>query len=165
MAPRGPGPALSGTAVLLALGSNLGDRRARLRSAVRGIGRLPRTSVVRCSSLYESAPVGPGRQGPYLNAVLEARTGLPPLGLLVELKRLEARAGRRPGPRWGPRPLDIDILAYGRRRISGRLLRVPHPLARRRPFVAVPRAELAGRGPAGRSGAEDVQWRSGPLNP
>ncbi|MBI5594780.1 MAG: 2-amino-4-hydroxy-6-hydroxymethyldihydropteridine diphosphokinase [Elusimicrobia bacterium] len=151
--------------VVLALGSNQGARLGRLRRAVREIHRLPLTAVLRASGVYETAPVGPGRQGPYLNAVVLARTGLKPLALLVELKRLEARAGRRPGPRWGPRPLDIDILSYGSRRIAARLLRIPHPLAGRRPFVTVPRAELGGRRAAGRRGDEDVQWRFGPLHP
>lgn len=159
------GPALTRARVVLALGSNQGGRIGRLRRAVRELHALPRTAVVCASSVYESAPVGPGRQGPYLNAVVVARTGLKPLTLLVELKRLEARAGRRPGPRWGPRPLDIDILSYGTRRQSTRLLRLPHPLAGGRPFVAVPRAEVDGRRAAGRRGGEDVQCRFGPLHP
>lgn len=109
------------------------------------------------SGVYGSAPVGPGRQRRYLNAVVALRTSLKPLTLLVELKRLEAAAGRRPGPRWGPRPLDLDILAYGRLRMRSPLLTLPHPLAARRPFVTAPVADLAGRRPPP---SEDVQWTS-----
>jgi 2-amino-4-hydroxy-6-hydroxymethyldihydropteridine diphosphokinase len=142
---------------LVALGSNLGDRLRHLRRARRALDRLPGTRVVAVSDVYESAPVGPGRQRPYLNAVAALRTTLKPLSLLVELKRLEAAAGRRPGRRWGPRPLDLDILSYGRLRMRTPLLTLPHPLAARRAFVTVPVADLAGRRPPP---SEDVQWSS-----
>lgn len=151
---------MPGAEVLLALGSNAGDRRAHLRSALRELSRLPGVTLGRRSSVWESAAVGPGRQRPYLNMAALARVRLEPLALLVELKRVEARAGRRPGPRWGPRPLDLDIVSFGRRRLRTRLLVIPHPLARRRPFVAVPAAELlpSWRGPAWK-GREKLQWR------
>lgn len=139
----------------VALGSNLGDRRRFLRRARRALDGLPRTRVLAASGVYKSAPVGPGRQRAYLNAAVLLETGLKPLSLLVELKRLEAAAGRRPGPRWGPRPLDLDILSYGRRRLRSPLLTLPHPLAAGRPFVRAPLADLtASRRPR----AEDVQW-------
>ncbi|MFH1723176.1 MAG: 2-amino-4-hydroxy-6-hydroxymethyldihydropteridine diphosphokinase [Elusimicrobiota bacterium] len=136
---------------LIALGSDLGDRSRHLRFAVERIASLPRTRLVRGSSFYKNPPVGVpasgagrGRRGAglFLNAVVEVRTGLSPEGLLVELKRLEALRGRRPAPRWSPRPLDCDLLFHGRRRIRTRLLRVPHPLALRRAFVLVPLAEI-----------------------
>lgn len=163
MAPRGQGragPPL--TRALVALGSNVGDRLRSLRLARARLSGLPATRVLRASSVYESAPVGPGRQGPYLNAVVLVETGLRPLSLLVELKRLEGRAGRRPGRRWGPRPLDLDILTYGRAALRTPLLTLPHPRARSRAFVAVPAAEVAPswRPAARRLRAEDVQWRS-----
>ena len=155
---------MSSALVLIALGSNQGRRLARLRRAARALGRLPRTRFLKGSSVYESAPQGPGRQGPYLNAAVLLRTGLAPSGLLVELKRLEALAGRRPGPRWGARPLDLDIILHGRRRVRSVLLTLPHPLARRRAFVVRPAAELL---PAwrriGRPTGEDVQCVAGPL--
>lgn len=151
--------------VLVALGSNQGRRLARLRNAARALGGLPRTRFVRGSSVYESAPLGPGRQGPYLNAAVLLRTGLKPAALLVELKRLEALAGRLPGPRWGPRPLDLDIVFHGSTRLRTRILTLPHPLARRRPFVVRPASELL---PAWRRGGrprdEDVQCVAGPLH-
>ena len=155
---------MSSALVLVALGSNRGRRLAALRSAARSLGRLPGTRFLAGSSVYESAPVGPGRQGPYLNAAILLRTALRPHALLVELKRLEALAGRKPGPRWGPRPLDLDIVSYGRARVKTRLLTLPHPLARGRPFVVRPAAELlAAWRRIGRPRGEDVQWAAGPL--
>lgn len=139
----------------IALGSNLGDRLRSLRRARLALDSLPRTRVLAASGVYESAPMGPGRQRPYLNAAVLLETALKPLSLLVELKRIEAGAGRRPGPRWGPRPLDLDIVSYGRRRLRSPLLTLPHPLAGRRAFVRDPLADLAG---SRRPRTEDVQW-------
>ncbi|MFA5138904.1 MAG: 2-amino-4-hydroxy-6-hydroxymethyldihydropteridine diphosphokinase [Elusimicrobiota bacterium] len=127
--------------VFLSLGSNQGDRCRRIRSALRALERLPRTRLAAASSLYLTSAVGP-RQRDFVNAAARIRTRLTPLGLLAELKRLEARAGRRPGKRWGPRPLDCDILLFGARRIRKRLLRVPHPRMRGRRFVLIPLSEL-----------------------
>jgi 2-amino-4-hydroxy-6-hydroxymethyldihydropteridine diphosphokinase len=106
--------------------------------------------VVACSSLYITAPVGGGRQPPYLNAVLKVQTDIPPARLLRLLKQLERRAGRRSTPPMQARPLDIDILDYGgrhlnwrpRRRERGRLI-LPHPHLAERAFVLVPLLELA----------------------
>lgn len=128
----------------VALGSNRGDRAAHLRFALKALDRLPGTRVLRRSTFHRTAPVGPP-QPAYLNAAALIRTRLSPMGLLVELKRLEALRGRRPGPRWGPRPLDLDILSYGRRRLRTPWLAVPHPLARRRRFVQEPLAEVLRR--------------------
>lgn len=143
---------------VVALGSNLGNRLRSLRRARRALGRLPGTRVVAASGVYRSAPVGPGSQGSYLNAAVSLRTVLKPLSLLVELKRLEALAGRRPGVRWGPRPLDLDIVSYGKTRLRSPLLTLPHPLAARRPFVAAPLADLARGARRRRPETEDVQW-------
>lgn len=137
----------------VALGSNLGRRARRIDDAVRALARLPRTRLLAVSPLYESAAVGPlvgGRPQPrYLNAVARLRTALSPLALLVGLKRLEARAGRRPGPRWGPRPLDCDLLFHGGLRRRTGLLDLPHPRALERSFVLRPLADLRPRGRAG----------------
>jgi 2-amino-4-hydroxy-6-hydroxymethyldihydropteridine diphosphokinase len=133
----------------VALGSNLGPRARRIDAAVRALSRLPRTRLLAVSPLYESAAVGGPPQPRYLNAVARLRTALSPLALLVWLKRLEARAGRRPGPRWGPRPLDCDLLFYGRLRLRDRLLELPHPRALERSFVLRPLADLRPRGLAG----------------
>lgn len=130
------------TRAVLALGSNRGDRRTHLRWALRELARLPRTRLLRASSFHETEAVGPGRQRRYLNAAALVETGLSPMGLLVELKRLEAARGRRPGPRWGPRTLDLDIVSYGRLRLRTRWLALPHPRARSRDFVRLPVSEV-----------------------
>lgn len=126
---------------LIGLGSNLGDRAGHLRFALKALAALPRTRLLRRSSFRRTAPVGPP-QPEYLNAAAWLRTTLSPMGLLLELKRLEALRGRRPGLRWGPRPLDCDLLFYGRSRIRTPFLRVPHPRALGRRFVLEPLAEL-----------------------
>lgn len=127
----------------VSLGSNAPDSRRLLARAAAELAQLPRTRLLRVSSLYRSSPVGRGGQPDFLNAAAELRTRLSPMGLLTELKRLEAEAGRAPGPRWGPRPLDLDLVVYGALRLSRRWLELPHPRARGRRFVLEPMAELA----------------------
>lgn len=123
----------------LGLGSNLGDRLATLRSAVLG---LP--DVVAVSAVYETEPVGgPAGQGPYLNAVAELDTDLSPRELLELARALEASAGRVRDVRWGPRPLDVDILIVGDQVVDEEDLVVPHPRMWERRFVLAPLAELA----------------------
>ena len=139
--------------IYLGLGSNLGDRLAQLVAAVRALeaeGVAPR----RRSPLYESAPVGPADQPWYLNAVLEAETALGPLDLLAAVKRVEAAIGRRPGVRWGPRVVDVDVLLYGDRVVDEcePWLTIPHPELWKRRFVLAPLRDLRPdlRGPDGR---------------
>jgi 2-amino-4-hydroxy-6-hydroxymethyldihydropteridine diphosphokinase len=147
---------------LLLLGANLGRRRETLRRAVDRLARLPGGRVLARSRLYDTAPVGPSRKR-YLNLAVRYRTELSPMGLLVELKRLEAQAGRRPGPRWGPRPLDMDILDYAGRRLKNRWLTVPHPRAARRAFVLAPVCDIAPRWkPDGRTAAARLLERLKP---
>jgi len=123
----------------VALGSNLGDRRAHLRRAVAG---LP--GVVAVSEVYETDPVGgPGDQPPYLNAVVELETDLGPRALLEVGRRLEEAAGRVRAGRWGPRTLDVDVLLVGDLVVDEPDLQVPHPRLRERPFVLVPLSDLA----------------------
>ena len=132
----------SGTDCLIALGSNQGDERAHLRFALRALGRLRGTAVRGYSSFQRTSPVGVRNQPDYLNAAAWLRTNLSPMGLLVEFKRLEALRGRRPGPRWGPRPLDLDIIVYGRLRLRSKFLQIPHPRALKRRFVLAPLAQI-----------------------
>jgi len=127
--------------VYLGLGSNLGDRERNLSVALRRLEPLVRIEAV--SSLYETDPVGQQDQPVYLNAVCRGVTGLPPRGLLRHLKEVERELGRRDSTRWGPRPIDIDLLLYGEAVVEEVDLRVPHPEMPSRAFVLVPLAELA----------------------
>lgn len=95
------------------------------------------------ASLYRSRPVSPIPQPDYLNTAVLARAGLPPGELLALAKSLEWDAGRRPGERFGPRPLDIDLLVYGDLQIDTPELTVPHPRLRERRFALEPLADLA----------------------
>jgi 2-amino-4-hydroxy-6-hydroxymethyldihydropteridine diphosphokinase len=130
-----------GPAVYLGLGSNLGNRAANLRMALRYLPPLARVEEV--SSLYETAPLGGEEQPPFYNAVCRISTGLGPEALLRHLKQIEFAIGRRPGPRWGPRPIDLDILLYGDQVLEHEDLIIPHPLLAERAFVLVPLAELS----------------------
>jgi 2-amino-4-hydroxy-6-hydroxymethyldihydropteridine diphosphokinase len=123
----------------VALGSNLGDRWAQLES---GLGQLP--DVVAVSPVYETEPVGgPPGQGPYLNMVAELHTAATPFELLDAARRAEAAAGRTRSVRWGPRPLDVDILLVGDLLVDSPELQIPHPRMWERGFVLVPLADLA----------------------
>lgn len=129
--------------VFLGLGSNLGDREARLREAVTRIGELPETRVVAVSRFHETPPWGVEEQPPFLNAVLEARTALEPVELLAAVKAIERGMGRTPTFRWGPREIDIDLLLYGDRVLQEASLVLPHPRILERAFVWEPLGEIA----------------------
>ena len=125
------------TLVYVGLGSNLGDREALIRRAAQAIG------AVRLSTIRETEPWGLEEQPPYLNAVAELDTALPPRELLHRLLDVERQLGReRVGPRWGPRTIDLDLLLYGEQVIDEPGLRVPHPYLLERRFVLEPLAEL-----------------------
>jgi len=129
-------------AVYLGLGSNLGNREANLRGALRGLWRMGRVAAV--SALYETEPVGGPAQPSFYNAACRLETGLEPLPLLRFLQGLEHELGRRPsGERWGPRPIDLDILLYEDRIVEEEGLVIPHPRLAERPFVLAPLAEIA----------------------
>ena len=130
----------------VALGSNLGDRDAHLEFAVRSLDALRNVAIAELSPVYETQPVGPP-QGPYLNAVVELQTTLPPKPLLEAMLEIESRAGRSRVPEdrasWGPRTLDLDLLLYADRLIREPGLEVPHPRLHERAFVLVPLCALA----------------------
>jgi len=128
--------------VFLSLGANVGARRASIE---RALARLERSgvSIERRSSWYETEPTDLEGQPWFVNGVVEARTHLPPGDLLCTCKRIEADLGRTSGVRFGPRPIDIDILLYGNETIETEDLVVPHPRMRQRRFVLVPLAEIA----------------------
>jgi len=130
----------------IALGSNLGDREARLREAVGAIAARAGVTMERGSRLYETDPVGPEGQGAYLNGVIEVSTTLPARALLEALLVIERAAGRERDAepeRWGPRVLDLDLLLYGDERIDEPGLAVPHPRMHERGFVLEPLCDIA----------------------
>ncbi|HOW90014.1 MAG TPA: 2-amino-4-hydroxy-6-hydroxymethyldihydropteridine diphosphokinase, partial [Elusimicrobiales bacterium] len=125
----------------LALGSNLGDRLAHIRGALRLLSE--RCRLIRVSSIYETPAMYYLRQGDFYNAVAEVETRLTPLELLNEAHAIEKLMKRRRPFRNSPRTIDIDILFYGREALEGPLLKVPHPGIPERPFVLVPLCEIA----------------------
>lgn len=132
------------THAVVGLGSNLGDRIGNLRAAVAMLHERGLTVTAK-SSAWESEPV-PAGQPAFLNAVVAGETDLEPLALLNMLKAIEYQLGRRAERRWGPRPIDLDILFLGEGRLSLRTLRVPHERILERNFVLAPLAEVD-RGP------------------
>lgn len=126
---------------MLLLGSNQGRRVRRLREAVR---RLDEETAVRSvSRIYASEPFGRAFQPWFLNLAVRLATRLSPWDLLRLAKRLEREAGRRSGARWGPRPLDVDILLMGDAVVSDAGLTIPHAAMAQRRFCLVPLAEVA----------------------
>jgi 2-amino-4-hydroxy-6-hydroxymethyldihydropteridine diphosphokinase len=130
--------------VYLGLGANLGRRRAGLEAALAALRSHQRIRVQAVSSFIDTDPVGgPPGQPVYLNGAARIETDLAPEELLAECKRIERALGRREGPRWGPRPVDLDILLYGDRVVDEPDLIIPHIGLRERRFVLEPLAEIA----------------------
>jgi 2-amino-4-hydroxy-6-hydroxymethyldihydropteridine diphosphokinase len=128
--------------VYLALGSNLGEREANLRNAIRKLhGRDLR--VCRISSVYETAALYYLEQPDFLNCVIEADTDLLPMRLLLRVSKIERSMGRKRAIPKGPRNIDIDILLYGSSVVDTPELQIPHPRMAERRFVLEPLAELA----------------------
>lgn len=143
-----PSPTSARELLAFGLGANVGDRRATLRWALEELRRL--YGPLRVAPLYRTAPISPIRQPDFFNSVALAALppdhSLAPGEVLERIKTLERRAGRRPGARFGPRPLDVDLLLFGdmeRDRADGMDLILPHPRMRRRRFVLAPLNDLA----------------------
>jgi len=130
--------------VVIALGTNLGDRGQTLTDAVAALTALPGLTVTRVSDIVATDPVGGPEQPEYLNAVVVGRSLLHPTDLLAELHRIEADHGRTREVRWGARTLDLDLVQYGHpgghREVTSddERLTLPHPRAHERAFVLVP---------------------------
>lgn len=125
----------------IALGSNQGDSLGELRRAVAGLAAVG--DVVARSAIYATEPVGgPAGQDDYLNAVVVVTTDLSTHALLQALLDLEKRLGRVREVRWGPRNIDIDLLAHGDVNVDDPVATVPHPRLHHRAFVLVPLAEV-----------------------
>lgn len=131
--------------VFIALGSNLGDRAAHLDAALRELNLVPSTHVLRCSSYYETRPVGgPPNQRDYLNAVAELSTSLDAHALLGRMLEIESTRGRIRAERNGPRTLDLDLLLFRDQTCDEPHLTIPHPRMWSREFVLQPLTELIG---------------------
>ena len=129
--------------VAIALGSNLGDSLATLTWAVSALKAVAEGGVLRCSPWFRSAAVGgPPNQPDYINGVVLMHCSWSPMALLHHLQALEQQAGRQPGPRWGPRVLDLDLLWFGRRCSATSELLLPHPRWQQRSFVLAPLVAL-----------------------
>lgn len=130
------------TRAALALGANLGDPRTTLHRAVAGLSAHPGVDVLAVSGLWQTAAVGGPEQPDYLNAVVLVQTSLDPQALLSLAHALEEAAGRVRDVRWGPRALDVDLLAFDEVRTVDPALTLPHPRAHQRSFVLEPWAQV-----------------------
>ena len=126
----------------MALGSNVGDRADHLAHARHRLGALPGTRLIGASRVEETAPLGPVRQGPYLNQMVLLETTLTPAALLAACRAIEAGRGRERRERWGPRTLDLDVVRFGTREVHEPGLTIPHPELPRRDFWLREIAEL-----------------------
>ena len=131
--------------VFLSLGSNLGDRLATIEKAIEAL-KTAGIRILKQSSVYETEPQDVTTQPWFLNIVVECETNLFPLQLLSATQRIERALGRNRGPHTiakGPRPIDIDILLFGKAAIETPQLTVPHPRMLERRFVLEPLVEIA----------------------
>ena len=131
--------------VFIGIGSNLGNRRAHYQKALARIAALPKTRIVKTSSLYESEPLGEAKNW-YINGVIEIETAFSPPQLLHRLQEIELAMGRKrtaDTKKWTSRKIDLDILLFDNQTVDSRTLKVPHPELHNRRFVLLPLCELA----------------------
>jgi len=122
--------------LVLALGSNLGNRESNIEEAVSELENI--IEITHLSTMHETAPVGGPKQGDYLNAVLIGESELTPHELLALTSKIESKLGRVREVRNGPRTIDIDIIVFGEIQINTPDLQIPHPRAHQREFVLAP---------------------------
>jgi len=127
--------------VYLSLGSNLGNRRANVKKALKLLGES--LDIAGVSSVYDTEPVGVGKQPRFLNLMCRVNTDIGPMQLLSFVKGIESKMGRNLSLRDTPRIIDIDIIFHGDIIIESPELVIPHPRMRERAFVLVPFAEVA----------------------
>lgn len=126
----------------IALGSNQGDRLKYLENALKAVLELPETFLLQKSRAYQTSAEGGVAAQPFLNAVIEVKTLVPPLELLKQMQRIEIENHRIRNERWGDRTLDIDLIAIDDLVIESEDLQLPHPLAHERSFVLIPWLEI-----------------------
>ncbi len=127
----------------LSIGANLGDPIATCTRAVERLAADPDLVLRAVSGFYRTAPQGVVDQPDFINLAAALDCALEPVALLERLQALERALGRRPGRRWGPRLLDLDLVLFGERVIDGPGLQLPHPRLQQRRFVLAPLAEIA----------------------
>lgn len=128
----------------LGLGSNLDDPQRHIRRALDDLAAMPGAQLLAASRLYRTAPVGgPAAQPAFCNACAALACTLTPLALLEAVQSIESAHGRVRDVRWGPRTLDLDMLAYDNQSMQHERLYLPHPRAADRAFVLVPLADIA----------------------
>jgi len=127
----------------IGLGSNIGDRRRYITTAIRQLKTLPSTRVSQISGIIETLPEKGPAQGNYLNCVVQIETDLSPYQLLQALQKIEASLGRYRTVKNAPRTIDLDILLYADTTIHEEGLCIPHPRMLEREFVLVPLREIA----------------------
>jgi 2-amino-4-hydroxy-6-hydroxymethyldihydropteridine diphosphokinase len=128
----------------IGIGSNLESPVGQVRRAINALNDIPDCILIHESGLYRSAPLGPQDQPDFINAVVSLLTRIDAAKLLLGLHRIEEEHGReRHAVKWGPRTLDLDLLAYGSQRSDSDQLRLPHPRIAERNFVLLPWNEIA----------------------
>ena len=127
---------------VLSLGANLGDPRGQIAAALRALASDPAIRVVAVSDAYETAPIGKLDQPPFVNLAAVLDADLTPVALLARTQGVEEALGRVRAERWGPRTVDIDLIATDAGPQRDAALTLPHPRAHQRAFVLAPWLEL-----------------------
>jgi 2-amino-4-hydroxy-6-hydroxymethyldihydropteridine diphosphokinase len=126
----------------IGIGSNLGDKSCQCEKAISEILKIDRHKLLARSSLFKTQPIGYTPQDWFVNGVIKIQTDLEAPELLRTLKTIESQLGRTETFRWGPRPIDLDILFFDDIEIHTKELQIPHPRIQNRQFVLVPLAEI-----------------------
>lgn len=126
----------------LSIGSNMGNRSANCRKALKALDETDGIKLRAFSSLYETKPVGYEDQPNFINMAAKIETALSPQKLLIEIKKIEKLLGREKNFRWGPRIIDLDILFYADKILTTPVLTIPHPRMAERGFVLMPLLEI-----------------------
>ena len=126
----------------LSIGSNMNNRSANCRNALKALDDVDGIKLMAFSSLYETKPVGYKDQPNFINMAAKIKTDLSPQKLLMEIKNIEKLLGRKKNFRWGPRIIDLDILFYADKILTTPDLSIPHPHMTKRGFVLIPLLEI-----------------------
>lgn len=131
------------TKVYAGIGSNLGNKRENILSAIDRIDACDGICVKEKSGFYNTTPAGGPPQPDYVNCVIGLETEIEPQTLLEVFKKIEIELGRKPGMRWGPRVVDLDIILFGDRIVNDHNLKIPHERMHERAFVLEPLSEIS----------------------